>query len=296
MLLISLLIAVFVKQLWEHANPLHRDEWIAPWHNSIKHFLARFKLTDPTTEFAVGLMTCCTLIVLVTHFLYSQSPLLYVLFASAILLYSFGRGELSRLITQFIVAVAKQDWGGAKDVATQLNVNTHPIPALNWPQLNAQVLSQCGYLGFERFFAVVFWFALLGPVGAFAYRFTHLWLKHVEPKDIPEQTPKINLEKNDDITRWLWLIEWPAIRVLGISYAITGNFSSCLQAWKNSALCRYRSSQDVLLGSLLAALSVDEKTPQTQEVTRRELEAIEQLQSRTLWFWIGSIALLLLIL
>ncbi len=123
----------------------------------------------------------------------------------------------------------------------------------------------------------MFWFVVLGPAGALAYRVTQLWLQR-----LPDKT----------VAHWLWVIEWPAIRILGLTYAVTGNFAGCMHAWKKSAFCQTRSSQVVLLDNMLGALAVDEALAQTQEVTRRELEALQQLLSRTLWCWLGVIGIL----
>ena len=163
-------------------------------------------------------------------------------FATLVLLYSFGRGELTRTISGYIVAMAKQDWGQAKHCARALGCPCDDLAEEAWSLLNRRFLMQCNYMGFERFFAVVFWFVVLGPVGAFGYRFTQLWLTSSAEtnnnlEELSPDMPKVQLEKNNQIHHWLWLIEWPAVRILGLSYAITGNFSGCIQAWKNIALC-----------------------------------------------------------
>jgi AmpE protein len=276
-LLISLLLAVFLKQFWEPSNPLHHDSWITSYQQQLQHYLAKVSIQSPVTLFAVALLLPTLVIAGLEITLHNESKIIHVIFAAAILLYSFGRGEFTQHITQFIVAEAKQDWDRAVDVAQKLHCNTKTLTPNDWQALNTRFLSQTSYLGFERFFAVVFWFVALGPAGAFAYRFTQLWLQRT-----PHKT----------LAHWLWVIEWPAIRTLGLSYAITGNFGGCINAWKKSALSQTHASEDVLLNNMLGALAVDEKLDQTPEVTRRELEALQQLLSRTLWCWLAVIGVL----
>jgi AmpE protein len=52
---------------------------------------------------------------------------------------------------------------------------------------------------------------ILGPIGALMYRLVFL----ANQKD----------SENELVDRWLWLLEWPVARVVGISFALTGNFS-----------------------------------------------------------------------
>lgn len=282
MLLISLLLAVLVKQFWENQNPLHNDSWLISYQHWLEKKIPQLdtsKANRETAIFAIVLCSIAAVIILLSLVLSTYSSLLYIAFSCAVLLYSFGRGTFTELISQFIVAEAKNDWEKAITVANTLGVSINDITPADWSTLNKRVLSQASYIGFERFFGVVFWFALLGPVGAALYRITQLWEQQWS---------------SSDIKAWLWLIEWPAVRALGLSYAITGNFASCFHSWKASATCKVRSSQAVLLEYTFAALSVDERLPQTQDVTRRELDALQQLLTRTLWFWLGAIALLFL--
>jgi AmpE protein len=298
MLLLSLLIAVLFHSLWGSSNPLHRDAWLLYYRRLTQDCLQRLRLEGNSIEFSVALCVMSCLIIGAGHLLDHYSPFAFMIFAAVVLLYSFGRGELTRNISGFIVAMAKQDWPQAKHYADALNCPCDDLADNAWPQLNQRFLKQCNYLGFERFFAVVFWFVLLGPVGAFVYRFTQLWLASINNDGINElspATPKVELEKNNQIQHWLWLIEWPAVRALGLSYALTGNFSGCMQAWKSIVLCAKLRSDQALMQTLLGALAIDEKQPPSQDVSRRELEALTQLQARTLWCWLMFIAVILLL-
>lgn len=302
MLLLSLLIAVLLKQLWDGKNPLHHDGWLAAYKDMTHRFLRRLHLQGNGLEFAIALCLSSCLIIGVGQLLNNYSPFAFMLFATLVLLYSFGRGEFTRHVSAYIVAMAKQDWMQAQQAANALNCHCDDLPDNAWPQLNQRFLKQCNYVGFERFFAVVFWFVLIGPVGAFAYRFTQLWLAHTQysadtktnnSDALSPDAPKIQLEKNNHVHHWLWLIEWPAVRLLGLTYAITGNFSGSMQAWKTIALRKKIPSDEALMQVLLGALAVEEKLPPNQEVSRRELEALTQLQARTLWCWLVIIAVAL---
>jgi len=96
--------------------------------------------------------------------------------------------------------------------------------------------------------------------------------------------------------RRLGLLEWPAVRLLGMSFAITGNFVGCYSRWKELLLCSKRKTTEVLSPMILGALSVGEGTLQTGAVTRKELSLLHLLYRRTLWFWLAGAALFTLLL
>ena len=281
-LLMSLLLAVFLKQFFGGKNPLHQDDWLTHYYMLLYKTPLK-ALANPTALFGLGISLSSVALIALTTFLNAHSPLLLGLFAAAVLLYSFGRGELNAHITQFIVAEAKNDWDEALKAAQKLGIKSFSEAdsnQKNWLKLNESVLSKVSYLGFERLFAVIFWFVILGPVGAFIYRFTQLWLERWS---------------SDAVARFLWFMEWPAVRIMGLSLAITGNFASCFIAWKRCLFCALRSSEQFLLENVMASLAVDEQLLPTQDVTRRELNAIQQLLSRTLWLWLGVIAIFYII-
>lgn len=273
MLLISLIIAVLIKHMWGDKNPLHNDSWLDGASAVIHQQLARLMATTQTQLFIVMLVLTSIGVQLLAIALHSG--LIYIAFCTLLLLYCFGRGTFNENITQFIVAEARGDWPSAASAAEDLGAEVL-APEGNWSQLNLIFIRTVSYRGFERFFAVVFWYVLIGPVGAWIYRFSHLWQeKHGNPS----------------MTHWLFWLEWPAARVLALSYAITGNFSASLNGGRATLVSFEHDAKDTLLPAILGALAVDESVPQTQEITRRELEAIARLHSRTLWFWLGVIAI-----
>lgn len=272
MLLISLIIAVLIKQMWGDRNPLHYDSWLDSVSAVFERQLARLMPVSNTLLFLVVLIL--STIILQLAVLALHNGLVAIAFGTLVLLYCFGRGPFNESITQFIVAEARGDWPAAALAAEQLGAK--PPADGDWQALNHAFIRAVSYRGFERFFAVVFWFVVIGPIGAWLYRLTQLWQHKYQ---------------NPSIEQWLLWLEWPAARVLALSYAITGNFSACLNGVKGSLLSFSDNAKDTLLPAVLGSLSVDDSVPQTRDITRRELEAIARLLSRTLWFWLGVIAI-----
>lgn len=277
MYLIVILIAIVVLQFWGAQNPLHRDELFIRWQNTVSS-VAAFR-----PHSGVQLMITVAVPVAIILALALLLPtFLWFLLAVLVLLYSLGRGEFAPDVHAYTSACSDNAWQEAMATAKRQGVDIDPIASNDWPTLNQRMLEATAYQGFERLFAVFFWFILFGPAGALLYRLSFLYLQHERHGSLA--SPHV-------AARWLWALEWPAVRVLGFSFAITGNFVGCINRWKNYALCAEGTSAYVLRETVLGALSVDDELMLSCDCTQREVAALKRLYSRTLWFWVGCLAL-----
>ena len=199
-----------------------------------------------------------------------------------VLLFAVGRGEFKEMVSEYTKACYIKDWQQALARAERLGVDIEGLVEGDWNTLHQHVLDRAGYRGFERVFAVFFWFFILGPAGALLYRLLAIYCQ----------------QRASDARagRALWLLEWPAVRLLGVSFAFTGNFVGCYNRWRECVFCGKRSTVAALSPLILGALAVEENTAQTGPVTRKELVLLYRLYSRTMWFWLVVAALIILLL
>jgi AmpE protein len=99
------------------------------------------------------------------------------------------------------------------------------------------------------------------------------------------------------LLRW---IEWVPARLAGISFALVGDFDACLYAWQRVLAETRLATAEALERCGNAALTF--AAPEAEETTdnliargSRELQAIENLNSRALLVWLVLIALLAMI-
>ncbi len=76
----------------------------------------------------------------------------------------------------------------------------------------------------RRWFGVLFWFCLLGPLGAVMYRLSVL---AVERDDT-----QLAHDTASGATTWLAILEWPAVQLMTLALALVGNFDSVMAAWR----------------------------------------------------------------
>ena len=275
--LFVVVIAIAFIQVWGGDNPLHKDQWFSRWG---AWGAKRFSIASPAFFLLVSIVPVIA-VGLVIYGISWFSSWLILPISTLVLLYSFGRGEFSGIVTEYTRACADSDWTTGVARASRLGVKTSDLAENDWAMLHSHVLDEAGYRGFERMFVVLFWFFLVGPLGAFAYRCMFLFSRQY-------------LDENPLAKKVLWVAEWPAVRLLGLTFALTGNFVGCYRHWKNCVFCAHRTTVEVLSPMILGALSVDDDLAQTCDVTRRELELLDRLYTRTLWFWLAAASLFIL--
>lgn len=282
MQLFVVIIALGFLQVWGANNPLHKDAWFLNWITRAGQLLSA-KFVRPLQ----GLITVFSVSFSVAIFLYllgyGDNGMVYLTlpFSVVILLYSLGRGEFGEIVTEYTRACYVEDWQSALERARPLGVVTEGLGENDWPALHEQVLNEAAYRGFERMFSVLFWFYILGPFGALSYRLLFIYL---------QQKPDDNLA-----ARLLWILEWPVARILGLSFCFTGNFVGCYSRWRETLFCLKSGTRAVLSSMVRGALSVDDELTQTCEVTRKELNMVHRLYARSLWFWLASLAVLIIL-
>lgn len=281
MILLSVVIAYLVLRWWGAAQPLHRDDWFYRWCEWLAVQTALSQ--SPVGVLVLSILGPVVLVLIALAVLGSAWYWLQLLVAVPVLLYSLGRGKYSGVVTRYLRARELGDWVAGLACYQSL-VSPSQAPAElpdqdDWAALDRYALVAVVYRGFERSFAVLFWFILLGPAGALTYRLSALY-----PRNNPELVPS-----RQQAHQWLWLLEWPAARLLGLSFAMTGNFVGCIQALRHNWASE-EPTADLLVHYVLGALSVNEVEPETAELIQPEFTAILALFSRTLIFWVSVLA------
>lgn len=274
--IIVIVLALAFLQVWGAKNPLHKDAWFSAWASvaDSKSFI------PPVLRTFLVIAVPVFIVALLNWGLYKASAWLALPVAVGILLYSLGRGEFAEIVREYTQACYVENWSSAIQRAQKFHVNVDNIEDGDWSSLHQAVFVEAGYRGFERLFAVLFWFIVLGPLGALMYRLVFL---------------KAQQDHNNEFAeRWLWLLEWPAARVVGITFALSGNFSGCFDAWKECVTCRKRDAREILSTMILGALTALETLPATCEVTRKELSLMTKLYQRTLWLWVAGLSVVIL--
>lgn len=87
----------------------------------------------------------------------------------------------------------------------------------------------------RRWFAVLFWFVLLGPAGALGYRLLALMAASPMRALVPVET----LASAQRVLGW---VEWPVAQAMSLSMALAGNVDTAWKAWRHAQAGQWRAS------------------------------------------------------
>jgi AmpE protein len=261
---------------------LQRDDWLLAWRARTNGLFASLA---PEVRLGLQIGLPCLLIALLELVFGSRLAGL-PLFALelVVLIYSLGRGDFQAQLGRYLSSWQRGDLEAAYQEAISAVGIDGSQAITSAGSLHNQMRRSVLYLAFERWFAVVFWFYFLGPWAALAYRLVHLLA--ASGTDAERQLLK----------GWLVWIEWLPARLLGLAFALTGNFASCIVAWREH-LTATVPVPDLLAGYSMHALDgeVANEIEDGQHFNIRaahELREVVALLGRSFVAWLLLFALL----
>ena len=165
-------------------------------------------------------------LIIVQYVLVKILVLFGFVFAVAVLLYSLGPRDLDGDVHRFLNAWEQGDDAKARDYAQRI----YPATAGSFDagSLGRSVVEGILVAAHERWFGVIFWFVILGPLGALWYRLACV-LRDKCLRQSEEGAFK------DAALMMHHILAWIPVRLTLFSYALVGNFAESLEAWRKEA-------------------------------------------------------------
>lgn len=261
MTFIVALLALVIERFF-HWN--HFRQW--RWFRHYQHWLARTRLSNQNSW--ILLLACVAPFVimvglvnaLLTGWLYG---ILKLIFGLLILLYCFGP---QNLWLQTFACLKDLHASDPKAAIEHAQAQFGLLPPENSSAFH-RALTNAIFIGAnQRIFAVVFWFVILGPLGAVLYRTVSLC----------KDDSSLGLSQTATYVRQ-WL-DWIPVRILSFLFALGGHFSEVFVIWKRYV--RKGPSQNDLLitESGVAALDVleDNRFPEEGDAEKSALELLDR--------------------
>jgi membrane protein required for beta-lactamase induction len=243
MSLIIILICLIVERfLLDHSEL--RDNG---WFNAYYQWLERYQLPQFLRQGLIGILFLILppLLALwaVQHlFEDTLSGLLWFVTSVAILLYCLGPNDLDSLVNRYIKAVDSDEDSEIRASAAALIKDEPPTSEPARSQAVAEgILLQAN----QNLFSVLFWFILLGPIGAMAYRIA-TWLPTM---DQTKHDPDFLLNSKQLVV----ILDWIPARITAFCYAIAGSFEDALYGWRSYNESRFSEFDDSNSGILICS-------------------------------------------
>lgn len=146
-----------------------------------------------------------------------------LVFAIVVLFYAWGPRDLDLDVEAL---------ASARDPIARREAAARLFPYGDTPVLDGGSLVEAVFRSaLRRWFGVLFWFLLLGPVGALGYRLIALAAEGEASRELPG-------ENRAGARAALAALDWPVAQLMTLALALVGNFDTVLGAWRESGGAR----------------------------------------------------------
>jgi len=224
MTIIAILLAFGLCHFVRELGRFRKRQWLTTWVDFSNDAFGKLPFWQDTLGFLVITATPLLVLLLINEVLISAlGSTGSFLLALVVLVYSFGPRDLDTDVAAIVEAEDDEQRNEAME-----RVLRKPVPE-DADKTRAATVEAVFHEALRRWFGVIFWFAVLGIVGAFLYRMVD-WLVRENHNLTDDQ---IGL-----YTRLLQIMDWPAAQLMTLSLAIATDFDSVFTAWK-----RYHDEQ-----------------------------------------------------
>ncbi len=266
--------------------------WFTNLVNTLRQRLTHVPNSDGPTGVVLVLAPALLFFVLVWLIALKIHPALGFILSLLVLLYTLQARDLREKGKAYVKALRDDDELAGKEALHRLLGSDHDLPedANECTRIaTSAILARAN----DQVFAVIFWFAVLGPFGALLYRLSRVLRNEM-----------ILTNPNGDFTqssRQLHsILAWLPARLLCLSYGITGSFTDALHRWRG---CEQDlegvwadKNEEVLSCAGIGALQLPPAEEQLDaDGLVNEINAAMDLVIRTLLVWVTIIAVMTLV-
>ncbi len=240
MALITILFALFIEHFLGTLEELRRFGWFATFTDWLRARLPAAGDGPLGVLLVVGLPVAA--VALVGHGLAEAWSLLGFLFALLVLVYTFGPRDLEAEVEAYADARERGDDQSARWYAASLldgNVPEEPR------QRTSAIIETILVEAHERVLGIVFWFVVLGPLGAVLYRLSRELDSRYADADSGFGLAGWRLHQ---------ILAWLPTRLCAFSYALAGSFNDASRRWRDEALRWSDENRGVLVSAGFGAL------------------------------------------
>jgi len=288
MTFLALIVSLGLLQYWGSGGPVQTDVWFRKVVGTVAGWGLMAELRLGLAVLGPALLLFW-LQVLVSDWLFGAVMLAIMVL---VLLYSFGRDDFESLVDRYREYCRRGDFQGASLFARERMDQTAGEECPDGPEeLHRWVKEHIGYRGFERWFGVIFWFALLSAPGALAYRLLHLYGEMTE-----------DAEQRRMVCRVLFWVDWVPVRLLMLAYALTGDWvgsrDQVMRSMQDTQTPNAGQLSDVAHAALglktTVSSSDDGDTRAFAEICDWEIGELRSLLSRSAVAWVVVLSVLVL--
>jgi len=330
MLFIAVVLAWLAMQFWGGAALFQRDEILMQWHSWLDNEY-RNRVGDTGVIIALLLLPVIATALVLYIFGGWFFGLVGLVINVAVLLYACGRGDYLAQMQAYRFSMMHLDKQAVFDAADQY----YSVKGDQLSSVHNAVRQKISYQAYDRWFAVAFWFLILGAPGALLYRICHIVSAGSGDAEGESATAQNDTDENDlngndlngndtdennaddglspyrycssyanDTNAILGFMDWVPSRLWALIVGLCGDFKAVVQVlsvkmFTATPIVTLLNSVNlaIVYGDRAASLN-DDETIDCHEISeaKNELDIIEKVDGRAMIVAMAVIAVLILLL
>lgn len=296
MIFLTVITCLLINHYWRRERRLPVDGWFDAWqawlsnhNNRLPAFMRNWSGTLPVLALLLPMVPPALLLWLAEGRLFGLLTLgLHVL----ILIYCFTRFNLLALIEDYLACWREGNYEAAYLQAVAQAPDAFRSRTDDYAGMHQQFLDYVLMVSLRRLFAVLFWYIVLGPLGALFYFLLQQML-----------SADVLLEDRASSRAWqrfLSLAEWVPARLLALAFALAGDFVAGFQRLREHLLDNLAPHHNIalLIDCAVAAIGKPDTSIRDAEYSVQaswRLEALRDLVLRSQIVWVIAVAMIILV-
>lgn len=280
--LITVLIALAVETRLGSFDRYRNLSWFVHYCNWLEARLASARFWNGPGGLLLTLFIPLTILGVLVFLVGEINIVLGFLLSFLALVCSFGPA-LGSLVDSYVDALSADDDTACREILGKILYSDPEDGTAD----RDRVISSIMFRSHEYLFAVIFWFLLLGAVGALMYCLVVNLAQRYETADGGYAGAVKDLHN---------ILMWPSSRMLALGFALGGSLVSALESWRTVSGHTLDISREVITVSGFGALHYqpagDEKTDGDNEGFVNRLRETTALINRTLIVWLIVLGLM----
>ncbi len=281
MTLISILVGLGLEYFFGALDRVRNFRWFDAYIAWLEQGSGSRKLWDGPVGVLVTLALPLIALGIVQGVLSDLNVVLGFIFATGVFIYSLGP-DLNTLLDRYTEALIRGDENQQADLEESLRVE-----GVTGEEAGERMLRSVLIRSHEHLFGVIFWFLVLGSVGALLYCLTIR---------LARRFAGIRGGFGDAILNLHRILMWPSIRLESVCLALAGSLVHALESWHHVKGSVLEDSEDIIGAVGLGAIQY-QPPPADDEEHHAFADWVQELQAllnRALVVWLTGLGILTL--
>ena len=281
MTLLSILVGLGLEYFLGTLDRIRNFVWFEKYCGWLELRCNKLSFWDGPIGVLITLAIPLIVLALIANFLANISVILSFALAVVVYIYSIG-SDVNSLLSNYVEALESDDEGSVRGIERQLGQEANEDEHDGLAIIHTVLVR-----AHDHIFAVIFWFIVLGPVGALLYSLT-VRMKH--------SFNDIHGAYADAVHNLYNVMIWPTARLLAVGFALAGSLVDALEGWREADGNSFDSSEHIIRNSGLGAIQYQKRESQTEQeqqaVYLEHIQEIHTLINRTLIIWLTILGLM----